>query len=150
VANDPSDPFASERAKCLEVSNRYRALAGVRPLVQAARAEQVCADEQAKQEFHLPSSNPRFPGQPHGKLYMCREQRQNHADGDNQYYVENPSCSGVCANLNYIEHAIGAWYSDDAGSQWAHKAQMTDPNMTKIACGFYVTNGYIWLNVDYY
>jgi hypothetical protein len=121
-------PYAAERKRCVEMNNEFRQQVGVPPLERYAEKED-CVDEQAKQESMIDT--------PHGKLGMCGELRQNHGDG----YGYAP--------MELLEWLLNDQFNEGPGGP--HYEQMTDPNMTRVACGFYQNpNGNFWINIDFW
>jgi hypothetical protein len=121
-------PYPAERKRCVEMSNEFRQQVGV-PLLQRYPEKEECVDEQARQESEIDT--------PHGKLGMCGEARQNHGDG----YGWQP--------MELLEWLLNDQFNEGPGG--AHYEQMTDPNMTRVACGFYQNpNGNFWINIDFW
>jgi len=121
-------PYAAERKRCVEMSNEFRQQVGVPALTRYPEKED-CVDEQAEQESMIDT--------PHGKLGMCGELRQNHGDGTGWQPME------------LLELILNEQFNEGPGG--AHYEQMTDPNMTRVACGFYQNpNGNFWINIDFW
>lgn len=122
-------PYAAERKLCTDLNNMFRAQMGVPVLTRAADKE-ACVDEQARLESEIDT--------PHGKLGHCGELRQNHGDGIGY------------GTLELIDWLINDQFNEGPGGP--HYEQMLDPNMTRIACGFYAnpSNGNFWINIDFW
>lgn len=125
---DYSGPYAMERKLCVDMNNMFRVQMNVPPLQRYSEKE-PCVDEQAEQESLIDT--------PHGKLGACGELRQNHGDGTGW------------GNLELIDYILNDQFNEGPGGP--HYEQMLDPNMTKIACGFYENaNGNFWINIDFW
>lgn len=121
-------PYPAERKRCVEMSNEFRQQMGI-PLLQRYAEKEECVDEQAKQESMIDT--------PHGKLGLCGELRQNHGDGTGWEPME------------LLEWLLNDQFNEGPGGP--HYEQMLDPNMTRVACGFYQNpNGNFWINIDFW
>ena len=121
-------PLAAARKRCFELTNLLRTGAGGTALGRAADWE-ACVDDQARQESLIDT--------PHGKLGLCSEARQNHGDGTG---YENIELINLILNEQFAE-----------GPNGPHYRQWMDPQMKRVACGFYTrSDGNFWINVDFY
>ena len=103
-----------ERKLCTDMSNMFRAQMNI-PLLDRYPEKEACVDQQAEEESLIDT--------PHGKLGSCGEARQNHGDGTGW------------GTLELIDWLLKDQFGEGPGGP--HYEQMLDPNMTRVACGFY-------------
>ena len=126
--NDYTGPYPAERKLCVDLNNMFRAQMNV-PVLDRYPEKEACVDQQAQEESLIDT--------PHGKLGSCGELRQNHGDGTGW------------GTLELIDWLIKDQFGEGPGGP--HYEQMLDPNMTRIACGFYQNpNGNFWINIDFW
>jgi len=131
-----SDPYAAERQKCFDVSNQFRMKAGVPALVHATDKES-CLDGQARMEQQKNLID-------YGPPWQCGAARQNHGDGDG--YLDSEL-------VDFVAMILTEQFNEGPGGP--HYDQMTDPNMTQVACGFSrdpsdPVTGNFWFDTDFY
>ncbi len=122
------DPFAQARLLCFEKTNELRAKAGASAVAHYALME-PCADQQAKNDGNASSSG--------GNLPHCQQTAQNE-----------------CANLDGApEDAVAACLETlfAQGPGGANYDNLTDPDHTQVACGFFVSaTGKTWVVQNFY
>jgi hypothetical protein len=124
---DPTNPYDAAANHCVEVINSYRATENLPPLQRWMDAE-VCSDSEAESDA--------MTGTPHGAFGSCGESAQN----------ECPGWPGPPNQL--LDGCLAQMWAEGPGepfSEHGHYINMSSPNYTKVACGFYQTGqGSYW------
>jgi hypothetical protein len=125
AANDPVQ-------LCVDTINGYRASIGLPPYARWT-ANETCVDGQGLSDSQT--------GQPHSAFGQCSEWAQN----------ECPGWPGTPASV--IGSCLQVMWNEGPGASYAthgHYINMTNPNYTKVACGFAVLpNGTVWAVQDF-
>lgn len=121
-----SDPYSEQRQACVDRINAFRATLDVPPL-QRWTAQERCVDGQAESDART--------GEAHGKFGDCGERAQN-------------ECPGWRSIDQTIQDCLQSMWDEGPGepfSEHGHFLNMSDPEHTQVACGFYATpNGEVW------
>ena len=115
---------------CVEIINDYRATLDLPPLDRWADAE-ACSDAEAADDA--------ASGVPHGAFGMCGESAQN----------ECPGWPGPPAQL--LEGCLAQMWAEGPGEDFSlhgHFINMSSPDYTRVACGFFETNDGSWWAVQ--
>jgi hypothetical protein len=116
---------------CVERINGFRDTLGLPPLLRWNSAES-CADDQAKQDSES--------GTAHGAFQQCEEYAQN-------------ECPGWASYDDIVEGCLQAMWDEGPGEPYedhGHYINMSNPDYTEVACGFYTTpDGYVWAVQDF-
>lgn len=123
---DGTDPYAAERKACVDRINGFRATEGLPPL--AAWSEKgTCTDAEAKSDSES--------GKAHGAFGMCGEGAQN-------------ECPGWGSIEQTIQGCLQDMWDEGPGepySEHGHYINMSNPDYSKVACGFYEKpDGKVW------
>ncbi len=125
---EPNDPAQL----CVDEINRHRASIGLGPLTRWT-AEETCVDGQSQHDSQT--------GTAHSAFGQCGEWAQN----------ECPGWPGPPAAM--IPQCLQAMWNEGPGQDFAthgHYINMTNPNYSKVACGFFVTgSGAVWAAQDF-
>lgn len=117
---------------CVDTINQYRATIGMGPL-QRWTDKEDCAGDQGLADSKK--------GQPHSAFGQCGEWAQN----------ECPNWPSPPAGM--IENCLAMMWAEGPGEPYSahgHYINMTNPNYTKVACGFAVLgNGRLWAVQDF-
>jgi hypothetical protein len=115
---------------CVEVINMYRASIGVAPLERWIEAE-TCSNDEAASDA--------MTGTAHGAFGECGESAQN----------ECPGWPGPPESM--LDGCLELMWAEGPGTDFAkhgHYINMSNPNYTKVACGFYETSSGSWWSVQ--
>jgi len=125
---NPNDP----EQICVDEINRHRASIGLGPLARWTAAE-TCVDGESQHDSQT--------GTAHSAFGQCSEWAQN----------ECPGWPGPAATM--IPQCLQAMWNEGPGQDFAthgHYINMTNPNYTKVACGFFTTtSGAVWAAQDF-
>ncbi|MBW2529776.1 MAG: hypothetical protein JRI23_36705 [Deltaproteobacteria bacterium] len=116
------DPYDAERQACVDRINGFRATEGLAPYERWQGAE-LCSDEEAESDSITQTA--------HGAFGQCNEQAQN-------------ECPGWPSIDNVIQGCLQAMWDEGPGepfSEHGHYINMSSESYTKVACGFFVTDG---------
>ena len=123
---DGTDPYAAERKACVDRINGFRATENLPPLA-AWTDKGICTDAEAKSDS--------ASGQAHGAFGMCGEGAQN-------------ECPGWGSIEQTIQGCLQDMWDEGPGepySEHGHYINMSNPDYTKVACGFYEKpDGKVW------
>ena len=126
-----SDELDEASAACVERINGFRDTLGLEPLDRWQSAES-CADDQARQDSES--------GDYHGAFQQCDEFAQN-------------ECPNWASYDDVIEGCLQAMWDEGPGEPYedhGHYINMSNPDYTEVACGFYTTpDGYVWAVQDF-
>lgn len=121
-----NDAHASDRQACVDRVNGFRATLGLSPLMRWTEQE-TCTDAQAKSDSQS--------GEAHGAFGSCKEGAQN-------------ECPGWGSIEDTIHSCLQSMWDEGPGepySEHGHYINMSNPDYTKVACGFHETaNGKVW------
>ncbi len=124
---NPDNPYNDAAAHCVDVINMYRATLNLAPLQRWVDAE-LCSGDEAESDS--------MTNTPHGAFGMCGEWAQN----------ECPGWPGPPEAL--LDGCLAQMWAEGPGepfSEHGHYINMSSPQYTKVACGFYQTNqGSYW------
>jgi hypothetical protein len=128
---DRTDALSGERISCVDRINGFRATLDLAPLGRWRDIE-ACADSQAEQDSKS--------GHPHGAFGDCGEMAQN-------------ECPGWGSLDDIIEGCLQAMWDEGPGADFnahGHYINMSNPDYTRVACGFYTTaDGQVWAVQDF-
>ena len=128
---DADDPYSAARQDCVDRINEYRASEGLPAYDRWTEAED-CADSQAEQDA---ASNTA-----HGAFGQCDEWAQN-------------ECPGFGSVDQVIDRCLQMMWDEGPGDDFnthGHYINMTNPDYTQAACGFYTTSsGDVWAVQDF-
>ena len=117
---------------CVEVINMYRATLALPPLERWVDAE-MCSNSEAQSDS--------MTNTPHGAFGQCGEYAQN----------ECPGWPGPPASL--LDGCLAQMWAEGPGepfSEHGHYINMSSPDYTKVACGFYQTGqGSYWGSAEF-
>ena len=128
----PFDPFERVRARCIELTNAYRAQVGAPPVGRVVASER-CADQQAAADGQSRSA--------HGAFGRCGEGAQN----------ECPAWNGAADDV--IERCLAMMFAEGpgAGPAHGHYTNMTERAYRGAACGVAtMPNGDVWIVQNFY
>jgi hypothetical protein len=132
---DSGDPLAAARAQCVQIINQDRAsLTPASPaLTEASAADETCVDGQAKADYEANT--------PHDAFGQCKESAQDECPG----WPGPPSSIDTnCLAQMWAEGPPPA-------GQDNHWLNMSNPQYTRVACGFYQTpKGTWWATQDFW
>jgi hypothetical protein len=132
---DSGDPLAAARAQCVQIINQDRAsLSPPSPaLTEASAADETCVDGQAKADYEANT--------PHDAFGQCKEFAQDECPG----WPGPPSSIDTnCLAQMWAEGPPPA-------GQDNHWLNMSNPQYTRVACGFYQTpKGDWWATQDFW
>jgi hypothetical protein len=118
--------YAAERQACVDRINDFRATLGLPPL-QRWTEEETCTDSQAQSDSQT--------GDAHGRFGDCSERAQN-------------ECPGWGSIEQTIQDCLQDMWDEGPGesfSEHGHFLNMSSPDHTLVACGFYETpDGEVW------
>lgn len=126
MTTDPGDPDEGATQLCVDTINMYRATLGLAPLQRWADAED-CSDAECVSDGNS--------GIPHGAFGMCGEGAQN----------ECPGWPGPPEDM--ITNCLAQMWAEGPGDDFqkhGHYINMSNPNYSRVACGFAEVNGEIW------
>jgi len=122
--------MAAERSPCVDRINDFRATEGIAPLKRWVEAE-ACSDNQSKADSTSGA---------HANFGDCGESAQN-------------TCPGWPSTDDVIGGCLQAMWDEGPGepfSEHGHYINMSNPNYTQVACGFYeMPDGKIWANQNF-
>ena len=128
---DWTDEYPDERTSCTDRINGFRATLDLPPL-DRWRDTEACADAQAEEDSKT--------GRAHGAFGDCGELAQN-------------ECPGWGSLNEIIEGCLQAMWDEGPGEDYnshGHYINMTNPDYTRVACGFHVTaDGQVWAVQDF-
>lgn len=132
TATDPSDPYDAARQECVDRINAFRATEGLPPYGRWKDAE-TCVDGQAQADSES--------GIPHSAFGQCAESAQN-------------ECPDWPIDTAYINSdCLQAMWDEGPGEPFSahgHYLNMSNPDYTEVACGFYATpGGTMWATQDF-
>ncbi len=149
--DDSDDPYALERAECVDHINELRATQDLDPYAQWTEIE-GCVDGQATQDEQS--------GSPHGTFGDCGESSQNECLGHGPEGIvscldsmwaerELPGCAGcdACRDGDQAACANCDFYGDQTGDVCGHYVNMSSRNYSMAACGFSSVGG--WNTIDF-
>jgi hypothetical protein len=117
---------------CVDRINGFRDTLGLAPLGRWRSAES-CADDQAETASGHPDS-------PHYAFQQCDEYAQN-------------ECPGWASYDDIVQGCLQAMWNEGPGEPYedhGHYINMSNPDYTEVACGFYTTpDGYVWAVQDF-
>jgi hypothetical protein len=124
---DAADPIAAARAQCVQIINGYRAtLSPPSPPLAEATSSESCVDGQAQADA--------ASGVAHSAFGQCSEWAQDECPG----YTGTPSSIMTgCLGQMWAEGPPPAGVDN-------HWLNMSNPQYTKVACGFYQTSSGAW------
>lgn len=117
---------------CVDKTNQLRASAGSAPLTRND-AKEACTDGEAASDA--------ASGKPHGAFPGCGEAAQN----------ECPGWSGTPESV--AESCVQAFFNEGPGQDYnthGHYINLTSTKYSLVSCGFYATNGKVWLVENFY
>lgn len=121
-----NDPYAAQRQACVNRINAFRATLDLPPL-QRWTVEEPCVDGQAQSDSQT--------GDAHGAFGDCHERAQN-------------ECPGWRSIDQTIQDCLQDMWDEGPGepfSEHGHFLNMSNPEHTQVACGFYETpDGEVW------
>lgn len=120
------DPDEAATQLCVDTINMYRATVGLAPLERWRDAE-ACSDAEAASDGKT--------GTAHGAFGMCGEAAQN----------ECPGWPGPPASM--ITGCLELMWDEGPGEDFAahgHYITMSNPDYTRVACGFAEGDGGVW------
>jgi len=120
------DPDEAATQLCVDTINMYRATLGLAALERWKDAE-ACSDAQCVSDG--------MSGTPHGAFGMCGEGAQNECPG-----WPAPPASMIAGCLELM-------WNEGPGEDFAahgHYINMSNPDYTRVACGFAEVNGQVW------
>jgi len=134
-AGGSSDPLAAARAQCVQIINQDRASLSPAspPLTEASASDEACVDGQAKADYAAMSA--------HSAFTQCKESAQDECPG----WPGPPSAIDTgCLAQMWAEGPPPA-------GQDNHWLNMSNPQYTRVACGFYQTPaGDWWATQDFW
>jgi hypothetical protein len=127
-----ADPLDAMRARCVRVTNEYRARVTAAPLIRRADRE-ACGDTQAQNDGATSTA--------HGAFGRCQESAQN-------------ECPGWPGPLDQtIDQCLAQMFAEGPGpfAGHGHYLNMTEPSYRGVSCGIStLQNGQIWIVQDFY
>lgn len=128
-----SASYAEVRARCLELTNVYRARVGAPPV--SYRADQdACTDAEAARDS--------ASGKPHGSFGACGEMAQNVCPG----WPGPPDQMVTPCLKSMFDEGPGEPYSAHG-----HYLNMTNRSYAGVVCGFHADgNGQVWLIQNFF
>ena len=127
-----ADPLDAARARCVLVTNEYRARVARSPLIRRSDRE-ACGDTQAQSDGATNAA--------HGAFGRCQESAQN----------ECPNWPGPIEQT--VDKCLEQMFAEGPGpfSGHGHYLNMIDPSYHGVACGITtLANGRIWIVQDFY
>ena len=128
-----SDPLAAARAQCVQIINQDRATLNAPALTEASASDEACVDGQAKADYTAMLA--------HSAFTQCAESAQDECPG----WPGPPSSidTGCLAQM---------WAEGPPPSgKDNHWLNMSNPQYTRVACGFYQTPaGDWWATQDFW
>jgi len=123
---DPSDAYGQARVDAVDAINGYRATLRLPPLAHWSEADS-CADEEARKDSEA--------NQAHKNFGSCGEYAQN-------------ECLGWPTADSIVNDCLDYMWNEGPGSDYSqhgHYINMSNPNYTEVAIGFYMTPaGKVW------
>ena len=138
VAIDSTMPGDRARldALCLETINSWRATLSLKALA-AWTDSATCFSRQAALDAKS--------GKAHGNFGMCKESAQNTCPG---WFAD----AAVGGPQGAMERCIESMWKEGPGedfSKHGHYINMTNAKYSKVGCGFHITEGSVWINMDF-
>lgn len=121
---------------CLDQVNAYRTPSGLEPLLPWSQGE-ACSDEQAQADLRDES--------PHGHFSSCGEKAQNTCPGW-------PADSTLDSQLQSLRSCLQVMWAEGPGEPYSahgHYLNMSSQEYTLLACGVHLSDGRLWVNLNF-